>query len=62
MKIVLTLSLLMVGCSSYPCEYVETVGYIESKEYVLVKCSANQRKEIRDEAVRAGSIVRRSYR
>jgi hypothetical protein len=51
-------SLIMVGCSSYPCEYVETVGYIESKEYVLVKCSANQRKELKNEDFRPRSVVR----
>ena len=58
MKLLLMVSLIMVGCSSYPCEYVETVGYIESKEYVLVKCSANQRKELKDEYPRARSIIR----
>ena len=62
MKVLLSISLFIVGCSNYPCEYVETVGYIDTKEYVLIKCTANQRKEIKDEPTRTGSVIRRSNR
>lgn len=57
MKALLIISLLMVGCSSYPCEYVKVVGYIESKEYVLVKCSVDKKVKLKNENTRTRSVV-----